>query len=146
MADLAAFLAEITLSLERPDEVADHPVREAVDVHLQLAVDLGAPGGQRAAERLETVDAPVAEVADVVDRFLQLEPFVVLHDHDHVVRVACVSVGVGRGVGMGVGVRREGRDAREWMYVMWGDEIRGRTTSLLHVEGEDVLQPAEMEK
>ena len=47
---------------------------------------------------------------------------------------------------MGVGVRREGRDAREWMYVMWGDEIRGRTTSLLHVEGEDVLQPAEMEK
>ena len=89
VADLTAFLAKVALGLERPNEVADHPVAEAIDVHLQLLVNLRAPRRESLAECFEAVNASEAEVADVVDGFLELQLFVLLNDHNHVVRIAC---------------------------------------------------------
>lgn len=89
MTDLTAFLAEVTLCLERPDEVTDHPVAEAVNIDLQLLVDLGAPGWKRVTQRLEAIYAPEAEITNVVDGLLKLEALLVLDHNDHVVRVAC---------------------------------------------------------
>ena len=88
-AHLRAIGAEIALCFEGPDEVADHPVAETLNVHPHLLVYLGAPRGQRRTKLLVAVDASQTELADVVDCLLKFELLLVLNDNNQVVRVAC---------------------------------------------------------
>lgn len=69
-------------------EATDNPVRQTLDVNLNLRIDFWAPRRKTSPVLGETVDRFLAEVSDEVYGFLEGHPVVAHHDHDHVVRVA----------------------------------------------------------
>ena len=60
---------------------------KAVNVQLNLAVEVRAPRWKRAASKLEGIDGVFAKVTNAVHRFLQRETLLVHDDGDHVMIV-----------------------------------------------------------
>ena len=69
-------------------ETTDDPVRQALDINLNLGIDLWAPRRKASLVLGETVDGLLAEISDEVYSFLEGHSVVVHHDRNHVVCVA----------------------------------------------------------
>jgi len=69
-------------------ETTDNPVRQTLDVNLNLCIDFWPPRWKASPVLVEAVDGFLAEVSDEVYGFLEGRPVVTHHDHDHVVGVA----------------------------------------------------------
>ena len=68
-------------------ETTDDPVRQTLDISLNLCIDFWAPRRDAGPVLVEAVDGFLTEVSNEVYGFLEGHPMVTHHDHDHVVRV-----------------------------------------------------------
>ena len=86
--NLAPLLSKVSLGIKRPVETTYNPVRQSLDVNLNLCIDFWAPRWKASPVLGEAVDGFLTEVSDEVYGFLEGNSVVTHHDHDHVVCVA----------------------------------------------------------
>ena len=86
--DLRPFLSKIPLGIKGPVEATDDPVRQTLDINLDLRIDFRTPRWKASPVLGEAVDGFLAEVPNEVYGLLEGHPMVTHHDHDHVVRIA----------------------------------------------------------
>ena len=82
-----ALLAEVALRDERPLRVGDDPVVEALDVHRDGAVDLGAPRRDGLVALEVPVEGLPPELARLLDGLLAVDVVLVHENADEVVRL-----------------------------------------------------------
>ena len=85
-----ARLAEIPLRFIGPMQTTDYPIRKAIDINSDLSVNLRTPRWEVSTVLDEAVNGLPAQIADKVDRTLQVEALLVHDDDNHVVCVVCV--------------------------------------------------------
>jgi len=86
---LLSFLSEIPLRIKRPVEIAGDPIRQTLNINLNLCIDLQAPRWELGPALGEAIDGLFTKVTNEVYGLLKGHPVVVHHEYDHIVRVAC---------------------------------------------------------
>ena len=90
-------------------EATDYPVRQTLDVNLDLRIDLRIPRWKASPILGEAVDGLLAEVTNEVYGFLEGHPMTMHHDRDHVVRITAFGLFTIVGEDILEGIRSENR-------------------------------------